>query len=251
MLALLTPRLSQYNPQDYLQLSTLLKVCALCSRNTWNGGKGRQTHGRGIKADLSKCIMAQVICVYIAAAKFIFYYSRHRINPTDNSFQMCAGIPGVSERHLQGWWRDLQPGSHLSLLPLLFSLREQPFHHSDRGRERGFLTVLLCKYSTFWKSVVFYECRVFGLFLPVRNARRSLSFPSSGVAGGGKEALSCWWALLQTGLVVDFFALISTPFFPAHFLSFGMTFHSHFRSVIVLHFLAVYYFLVPDHFLNQ
>lgn len=67
----------------------------------WREGK-TQTHGRGIKADLSKCIMAQVICVYIAAAKFIFYYSRHRINPIDNSVQMCAGIPGVSERHLQG-----------------------------------------------------------------------------------------------------------------------------------------------------
>lgn len=60
------------------------------------------TWKKGIKADLSKCIMAQVICVYIAAAKFIFYYSRHCINPLDNSFQMCVCIPGVSERHLQG-----------------------------------------------------------------------------------------------------------------------------------------------------
>lgn len=55
-----------------------------------------------IKADPSKCIMVQVICVYIAAGKFIFHYSRYCINPVDNSSQMSLCIPGVSEQHLQG-----------------------------------------------------------------------------------------------------------------------------------------------------
>lgn len=151
-----TPRLSRYNPRERLAIiDSAETVLALLKRHMkWREGKA-QAHGRGgIKAALSKRIMAQVICVYIAAAKFIFYYSRHCISPIDNSFQMCAGVPGVSERHLQARRRDSQPGSHLSLSPLLFSLREQPFHHSDSGRERGFLTVLLCKYSTFWMSDV-------------------------------------------------------------------------------------------------
>lgn len=75
---------------------------------------------RGIKVDLIKCIMAQVICVYITVAQFIFYYSWHCIGPRDNSLQMCVGIPGVSEQHPQGWWGDSEPSSHLSHLPSLF-----------------------------------------------------------------------------------------------------------------------------------
>lgn len=46
------------------------------------------------------------------------------------------------------------------------------------------------------KVCVFYEWPVFGLFLPVHNARRSFPHPSSLVVEGGKEALSRWWALL-------------------------------------------------------
>ena len=78
-------------------------VCTLLKKHMRRRvGKTQIWGGGGIKADLSKCIMAQVICVYITAGKFIFYYSRYCINPIDNSFQMCVRIPGVSERHPRG-----------------------------------------------------------------------------------------------------------------------------------------------------
>jgi len=70
--------------------------------------------GRGIKADLSKCIMAQVICVYIEAWKYIFYYSGYCINPTDNSSQMLAGVPRVYDG-------ETHNGAHIC--PPLFSQR--------------------------------------------------------------------------------------------------------------------------------
>lgn len=60
----------------------------------------RERYG-GIKEDLTKCIMAQVICVYIAAGKFIFHYSRYSDDPSDNSSQMFLCVPGVSKQQLQ------------------------------------------------------------------------------------------------------------------------------------------------------
>lgn len=94
---LMLQTLSPHNPREYLQLSTLLKLRAHCLKHTWDyeWGRSRYVQGGGIKVDLSKCIMAQVICVYIEAGKFIFYYSRYCINPIDNSFQMCADPRGV------------------------------------------------------------------------------------------------------------------------------------------------------------
>lgn len=74
---------------DSLRLSTFLKPCTRRFGNS-EGNRGRQTirGGGGIKADLSKRAAARVICVYIAAGRFIFYYSRCCINPAENAFQM-------------------------------------------------------------------------------------------------------------------------------------------------------------------
>lgn len=236
-----TPRLNPYNPRDYLQLSTLLRLCAHCLGNTWDG-EGEDTDTGGIKADLSKCTMARVICVYIQAGRFIFYYSRYCINPIDNSFQMFVCVPGVSERHLQAWWRDSEPGSHLSpRSPSLFSVGEQPFIT---------LTVeekVLCDYSTFSESVSPLSDVCLVLVSP-RPECQKVIFSSSLVVEGGKEALSRWWLYFRRPRC-SFLCPISSRLFQMYlwdmqshnYTSLGMTFHLLICCVMVPHFIVIYY----------
>lgn len=110
-----------------MQCSTLLQLCAESEEDA---------DTEGMKADLSKRIVAQVICVYISAGRFIFYHSGYHINPIDNSFQMCARVPRGAGAASAGLMERLR--TELTSVPLavfLFSRGEQPFHHSDSGRE--------------------------------------------------------------------------------------------------------------------
>lgn len=118
-----------------------------------------------------------------------------------------------------------------------------------QGKRKFFPTVPKSSVSTVHsEKCVSFMSDVFGLFLPVHNARRSFFFPLSLVVEGGKEALSHWWALLQTDLSGDFFAPFPLAFFQMHlrdtaldnYISFRMTFHLLICSVMVPHFLVIY-----------
>lgn len=78
-----------------------------------------------------------------------------------------------------GWWGGLGTSSHLSHLPFLFSLWEQPFHHSDsrRGKVLSVCSEFLCKYIHSVKKCVLYEWCVFAFFLSLYNAGRSFPLP--------------------------------------------------------------------------
>lgn len=113
-----------------------------------------------------------------------------------------------------------------------------------------FQTVLNSSVSTIHseKVCVFCEWRVFGLFLPVHHGRRSFFPPLSVVDEGGKDALSCWWGLLQSGLTGDFFAPFPLDFSKCTFetctfiiIYFGMTFCSIVCSTMGPYFYLMYW----------
>lgn len=96
------------------------------------------------------------------------------------------------------------------------------------GVEKSFLTPLIsCKYSILWVSVHLPGVTCVGFVFPCPECQKVSRCPSSPVAGGGKEALSHWWALLQTGRAGDFCA----PFL----LDFSKCTSETFREIITCH----------------
>lgn len=110
--------------------------------------------GGWIKANLSKCMMAQVtLCLHRSSTiHFLFILALYQ-----SHWQFLPDVCGYPMGVWVGWWGDLETSSHLSHLPFLFSLWEQHFRHSDSRREKCFLSALNSSVSTYilWKSACF------------------------------------------------------------------------------------------------